>query len=117
MKIATLMFLSICHHAAFAASVTATAGKNQIWVTWNADTPLKYVTVCSKPGQLNPTLVCSGANQDGDVKKTLQPPASSGTEELSHLDKNKWYTIKVKGIAANQTMRKQIGVIKIKTQK
>jgi hypothetical protein len=112
----TLIFLA-ASHLALGADVSATAGKDRISVTWAADTALKYVTVCSKPGQFNPALVCSGANEDGDVKRTLQPVQSSGTELLTGLSKNKWYTVKVKGIPANGTTRKLIGVVKIKTQK
>ena len=117
MKIATVLILLTANRLAFAADISATAGKNQISVTWTADTELKYVTVCSKPGQFNPAFVCAGANEDGDVKRTLQPAQSSGTELLTGLSKNKWYTVKVKGIPANGNTRKLIGVVKIKTTK
>ena len=116
MRIIRVLILVAANHLAFAANVSAIAGKDQISVTWSADTELKYVTVCSKPGQFNPALICAG-NEAGDVKRILQPAQSSGTEVLTDRRRDKWYTVKEKGISANGNTRKLIGVIKIKTTK
>ncbi len=117
MKLLPIIALLFSTPAAFCANVNGSAAKNSITVTWQSDWAVRYITVCSKPGQYNPALVCQGANEDGDFRQQLNPPAGSGQAVLSGLKSNQWYTIKVKGIPHDGSVRKQIGVIKLKTLK
>lgn len=104
--------------AAQAATVTANAGRNEITVYWSADWPVKRITVCSNPGQLNPGLICKGNNELGDfVQDLTSSPQSTGSAVLRGLTKNRWHTIKVKGMPLDGQFMKQIGVIKVKTTK